>query len=592
MSREPGPPPARGSLVARRAGRARDDAAAPRNSDSPTRSRLSGTPTSVLPAPRRARPSRRATALNTAAALLACLDEHEAALRMPITDAASAQYFFYHQQHAIHAGASLLELIQREARQPHARQLPQMHSVLVRLGTRAIDAPLSALAAWHQSAVSCPLCEGGTDAVDVHVAADDILERAYTETYTTIGALWESATELRMRRACAKWLAYLAQRYVAALEGGYVTRGAWWPIEREAWCVAATHWYGRTAADEPGHALAYLSLAALHRTSPLDALYFLSKSVQTVHPNADARSALHAWALDVQHDAHDPSAPIPNQIVRLLAEYLAGVHAAPLAAEVVAHWDVYDLLETEWAQLGVCLTGLFLEVGDMHAALEAHGTRSEARVDGPTSAHTWQSFWEAPPTPAAPSVSTLDDIEAAYEVRGVPRPLAHLLGLLGVLVQIAMPWLLDTHDAAAYAHTPAVFVVVALSFLQVLTLRTQAPIDAMSAVLHATLPWDQLVAYARHAPLDVWSLAHASSPDDAYFRGLAWPTWPTAAAAAAPAACETDILAERRAAALCALAQTGALTTPLASARHARIALLVALLHAQLARYDPNSLHK
>lgn len=467
-----------------------------------------------------------------------------------------------------------------------------MHSVLVRLGTRAIDAPLSALAAWHQSTTAASLGDGTADAVDANVVADDILERAYTETYTTIGALWEGATELRMRRACAKWLAYLAQWYVAALDGGYVTRGSWWPIEREAWSVAATHWYGRTAADEPGHALAYLSLAALHRASPLDALYFLSKSVQTVHPSMDARTALHAWALDAQQAAHDPNAPILTQIVRLLAEYLAGINAAPLAAEVVAHWDVYDLLETEWAQVGICLTGLLLEVGDMHAALEAHGTRSEARVDAPTSAHILQSFLDAPPAPAAPSISTLDEIEAAYDARGVPQPLAHLLGLLGTLVRIALPSLLDTHDAAAYAHTPAVFVVVALSFLQVLTLRTQAPIDAIGAVLHATLPWDQLVAYARHAPTDAWCLALASSPDDAYFRGLAWPTWPSAAVAAAPTACETEILAERRASALCALAQTGAQATPLAPARHARIALLVALLLAQLSRYDPNSLRE
>ncbi|WFD18522.1 hypothetical protein MCAP1_000726 [Malassezia caprae] len=492
----------------------------------------------------------------------------------------------------MNAGATLLELLQRESRQAHARQLPEMHSVILRVGSRAMNAPLAALAAWRDKEAQTPdqsvrWATPIDEPVDIPVLmmADHILEHAITETYATAGAVWEGATELRVRRACAKWLAFLAQQYVHALDVG-LSHDAWWPLEREAWRLTATHWYSRTAVDEPDQAHAYLSLAALHRSEPLAALYFLSKSVQTVQPDPGAADALHAWALSIE-----PSAPLLYGLAQIV---LRQDGSAALAAVP----RVTMLLETEWAQLGVCMITALLEFAHPDAALDAralaaHSTPSDARVDSMASMQALHAFSEAG-APRTPSLAP-SDVARACAARGLPAPLGHALALFLALLRTALIQLPAT-------LAPAVFVVLTLSFLQVLTLRTHLPaVDALCDVLNAALPWDLLMAFVRSDVLHAvarsadaqWRLALTSGPDDWYFRGLSWPTWaPTPSAPWAPDfQGETDMLAERRAAALRAQMPNAPLPSlPLAQMRHARTALLVALLRAQLARYDGSSL--
>lgn len=563
-----------------------------------------GTPTSILSLPSSSRPprTRRARALDSASGLLARLDQHEAALTAPVTDAASARRLYYHQRQYVHAltrsaintGATLVELLQRESRQAHARQLPEMHSVLLRLGSRAIDAPLAALAAWRSDEVHTPHerlrmatpTDGPLD-MPVRMVADHLLEYAITETYATVGVLWEGASELRVRRACAKWLARLAERYVDALDAGISMHDAWRPLEREAWRLTATHWYSRSAVDEPDQARAYLRLAALHRDEPLAAAYFLCKSVQGVHPDPGARDALHAWALGIE-----PASPLLHNLAQLV---LRSDSAVPLTEVPRAAM----LLETEWAELGVCMIGALLEFAHPDAALDAralaaHSTPSDARVDASASAQTLHAFWQDAAAPAAPSLAP-GDVARACAARGLPAPLGEATALLVALLRAALAELPAT-------PAPAVFVVLTLSFLQVLTLRTHlAPVDALCAVLQAALPWDLLTAYVRSDALHTaapgadaqWRLALTASPDDWYFRGLSWPTWaPTTSAPWTPDfQGETDMLADRRAASLRAWMPGAPMTTPRAApGRHARTALLVALLRAQLARYSGSSL--
>jgi len=493
----------------------------------------------------------------------------------------------------MNAGATLLELLQRESRLAHARQLPEMHSVLVRLGSRLMDAPLAALAAWRDKEALTP---GKTvrwatptdEPIDLPVwmMADHMLEYAITETYATASAVWEAATELRVRRACAKWLAFLAQQYVHALDAGISMHEAWWPLEREAWRLTATHWYSRTAVDEPDQAHAYLGLAALHPSEPLAALYFLCKSVQAVHPDPGAADALRAWALDI-----GPSTPLLYGLAQLVLrqDSSAGLAAAPQATM---------FLETEWAQLGVCMIGALLEFAHPDAALDAralvaHRTPSDARVDSRASAQALHDFWEAG-EPSPPSLAP-GDVARACAARGLPAPLGHALALFVGLLRTALVELSAT-------PVPAVFLVLTLSFLQVLTLRTHLPaVDALCAVLHAALPWDLLLTYVRNDVLQTaassadaqWRLAQTTGPDDWYFRGLSWSTWvPTTSAPWAPSFLgETDMLVEQRAASL--RAQMLDIPLPslsLAQVRHARVALFVALLRTQLARYDGSSL--
>lgn len=550
-----------------------------------------------MPAPSRAPRSRRARALDTAASLLARLDQHEAALYAPVTDVTSAKRLYFHQQQyvpeltrsAMNAGAQLIELLQREARQAHARQLPQMHSILLRLGSRTMDAPLTALAAWRDNEArhSHGAAQTLTDEpVHIRMMADDMLDRALTETYATVGAVWECATELRVRRACAKWLAHLAQRYVMALDAGLSMHDIWWPLEREAWRITAANWFSRTAADEPDQAYAYLGLAAVHCAEPLAALYFLCKSLQTVHPTPNTHEALHAWAMERTQGATDPNSAVIQALAQLI---LRKEDEAPCNEPLAL-----DLLETEWAELGVCITGALLEFGHPHATLEArilaaHGTPSHARVDASQCVKTLQTFLQGAQAFCTPPLAPCD-VMRLCEARGLSAPLRHAIRLYLLLLQTALAELAST-------PAPGVFVMLTLSFLQVLTLSTHIPaVDALCYVLKAALPWDQLMTYVRREALlpgapsaeAQWRLALAHSPDDWYFRGLSWPTW--APAVSAPGSeCETDMLAHRRATAL--RAQTRPDTTPTSmEGRHARTTLLVALLHTQLAHYDASSL--
>lgn len=336
---------------------------------------------------------------------------------------------------------SLLELLQQENRTKHARQLPELHTVLTRTWKVGIELALDQLydmLAHTDIAPPRPLSRDdlGEDVMSPHCILVEVVECTLCNAYALCSCLYEMSTELRVRRACVEWLGDLACRQLAFLQFLHASQGelrgrshrrrASAPDEPElavgryrvpdeaqlavqgcdlsrthgsrsalreeydAWQTTAYLWYGMATRDTPNEGHLYTSLAQLSSSDELMALYYFCKSLQVVHPSTDARELMQEhFSQPAQKHRTRPDASVAELVV-----YLHGVLAtrtnlddAPHAlARLASHFHVQNTSEAAMAYSGTRYPHVLLETQWMMiglctiAALFEFG-RADAFVD-------------------------------------------------------------------------------------------------------------------------------------------------------------------------------------------------------------------
>ncbi|KAI3613872.1 hypothetical protein CBS9595_004049 [Malassezia furfur] len=271
-------------------------------------------------------PSTRARRHRTEAEVRQLLAELDALVHRlqtaPLTDPMQCIELYTTQKTFLTTSLTLLDVLEAARRATHTRQLPELHTVLRRTWHDGIEAPLArltaalaAVAAVPPGAAAAPT--DGTSPVPIapFTVVVDALESMLGHTYATCANTYERATELRVRRACVEWLGDLASRQLVFLHyvhaahldaevphdaehprGRSARRAVARPVAREeleAWHTTADTWYGAAIRAAPHEGHLYTALAQLAGPHELRALYYACKSVQVVHPSADARALLH-----------------------------------------------------------------------------------------------------------------------------------------------------------------------------------------------------------------------------------------------------------------------------------------------------------
>ena len=234
----------------------------------------------------------------------------------PLTHPTQCIELYATQKTFLTTSLTLLDVLEAGRRATHTRQLPELHTMLRRTWHDGIEAPLARLSAALAATAAAPSADGADDgaAPAPYTVVVDALESMLCHTYATCANTYERATELRVRRACVEWLGDLACRQLVFLHyvhaahldaelahtddqprGRPVRRVSARHVVREeldAWQTSAYSWYGAAIRAAPHEGHLYTALAQLAGPYELRALYYACKSVQVVHPSADARTLL------------------------------------------------------------------------------------------------------------------------------------------------------------------------------------------------------------------------------------------------------------------------------------------------------------
>lgn len=460
------------------------------------------------------------------------------------TDELSLITLYHLQKQFLTTSFGLLERLQEEARANGVHQLPEMHTVLRRTWSVGVESALQKLydSVVHAQAtpsarlVEAARAEGVAFPEDVspQCVLFELLECMLCGSYALCACLYETATELRVRRACVEWLGDLACRQLALLQFWHAAQGTrdgargrsprrsgdarpddapvLLPVvsasnargkraalyeEYDAWLAAAYRWYGKATRDTPNEGHLYTALAQLSSADELYALYFFCKSLEVVHPSHDTRALMHAFfAYDAQAYRLRPDASVAELLVYVHGQLATRTHldAVPHVLErIVGHCSVashataysgtrlpHTLLETEWMMLGLtCIAALF-EYGRADAyvdirLLAAYRTPSHARVFSEANVARAAALLapdalHAPP--ALRSGAPAAGCMHAARRANVPHAAALALQLVVELVHIATHL---QHEAlenpVAHINSPTAFLVLVLSALHILALR-------------------------------------------------------------------------------------------------------------------------
>lgn len=457
----------------------------------------------------------------------------------------------------INASISLIELLQREVRHPHTRQLPDIYKIIARTYSRGIHTPLelvlttlNTMATMDRTATTEWLVAPKDSHVRMApiVIVIDVLERMLCDTYALCAYTYERASEGRVRRACVEWLGELARQQLATLQycRSLGTPHSLYYEECEAWRSTAAHWYGMAARDVPDDGRWYAALGELCERDVLLSMYYYCKSLQVVHPRLETREImLELVHRKVQQTRVAIRSPAHDLFAHLLGLLLMRVELDTFEGVLnrLAHHLTQDpcpLLETEWCMISVCTAAAILEFGREDAwvparHLGAFHIPSDARPLSDSCATLLPDLYKQIQLATQTHVSQPRDVAsilAACDNYNMPMPLSCALALAITLVDMATRRLsLALNDPAAHINAPGMFLTVMLSFLYVLTLRTDEPhISAVCEVLRDRLAWSQLASYAcgdvfGSRPTDEAALlppAQADLPEDWCLRGILW----------------------------------------------------------------------
>lgn len=527
----------------------------------------------------------RAQSLHEAQSLEHELEELRSAMDTEVSGISACVDLFYFQRRYMHAAVTLLELLQRDGQRAHARQLPEVHSVLQRMFSTGIAKPLDRLseALMHCEGPAGAVARAPADpstALASHAVVLELLRSMLSDTYALCACLYEMATELRVQRASVEWLGYLACRLLRFLRYAHVVGAdgsghtllttplaprmhgirSLYEEECDAWKVAAFRWYGITVRDAPGEGRLYTSLAQLSAADSLQALYFYSKSAMAVTPGRDVAADLVAMCTPTaQAQRVRIEAPLLDLFVYecgVIATRTQLEHFLPILSRIYTHFlptpdghplalsgthYPHILLETEWAMLGVCCVAAVLEFGRADAYIDArwlasNQTPSDVRPFSAGAGAVLSAFaatrHASPQDTSHPEPLNAHGMLDVALAAGIPEAPASALTMLMQLLHAAVDML---HEAlanpVAHINSPTAFLGIVLSFLQVLTLRQEhAPVAAVCRVLRGAMPWRRLSDYARGdvfgtaqcPPETLERYASAELPIDWCLRGLAW----------------------------------------------------------------------
>ncbi|WFD04669.1 hypothetical protein MOBT1_003383 [Malassezia obtusa] len=587
----PRPPSAAGGAAGPSAGAPGEVPLPPRRSPPPrgllfldTTAPAAAPPSRAPPPPRRrggsdagAQRSRRQRLVHDVHRLCSDLDTLEA--RMDVLARTDALALYETQKQFLNVSLTLLERLEDAIRTGHARQLPEVHTVLRRTWRTGVERVLEALYTMlaHASSVPAPGAPGVADGVAAlapRFVLLDVLESVLCHTYALCACLYEMATELRVRRACVEWLGDVACRQLAFLHvlhaartdapapsdevrGRTYRRRSGAPADtprhrvvlREefgAWQATAYAWYGLATRDTPDEGHLYTALAQLAGGDDLYALYFYCKSLEVVHPSPDARALMLGFFGDAaQAHRARPDASLAELLVHLhgrLVTRTALDSVAPLLERVAAHLAARGAAHAYagtryWMMLALACVSALFEYGRADAYVDrrllgAYRTPSSARLFSEPSVARLGARLAAPA--ARGSDGAPGGCAAAALAAGVPPATAHALHLLVQLVHSAAHMQHEALDnPVAHINSPTAFLVVVLSALHILALRAAESSAARTLldVLRVHFPWATLEAYARAdvlgAPTDAACLAQqarAALPEDWCLCGVAWNT--------------------------------------------------------------------
>ncbi|PKI82291.1 hypothetical protein MVES1_003286 [Malassezia vespertilionis] len=494
----------------------------------------------------------------------------------PCTDFMCSMDLYRNQKLFINGSLTLLELLQHENRRTHARQLPDLHTVLKRTYTSGIDLPLSHLydMLTHTETMAH---EGHAQGQDMYgISPTDVLvevmECVLCNTYALCACLFEMCTASRVHRACLEWLGDLAYRQLVFLQFVHLAQGerkrggtdskapgarAVLREEYMAWQRTAYYWYGLVACETPNDGHLYVSLAQISDGSDLLALYFFCKSAQVVHRNTDAPAllrtffsrclreyrarteascsdlAVHLFALLFAPETEQDHPTFEAELDRLCRKLLLVVDNAP---------HPYAVLETDWLMLSMCCAGAMLQYTEPHASidvrlLQAYRTSSEDRLSCARNLERVSILIALRTNDNIPYVGGGDGIctQEALDA-GLSQPLAHALELTLRLLHVAARLQLRAlRSPIQHINAPTAFLILALSFLQVLTLYTEesTAIAAVHTIVRAHLPWNMLLEYAladvfgtsKMTAQEIVAAGSVQLPEDWTLRGVSWNAW-------------------------------------------------------------------
>ncbi|WFC97213.1 hypothetical protein MBRA1_003879 [Malassezia brasiliensis] len=514
----------------------------------------------------------------------------------PLTDPMQCVELYATQKACLATSLTLLDVLEAARRTTHTRQLPELHTVLRRLWHDGIEAPLARLTAALAAVAAAPpgaaaAPTDGTSPVPIapFTVVADALESMLCHTYATCANTYERATELRVRRACVEWLGDLASRQLVFLHyvhaahldtevphdtrhprGRSARRAIARPVAREeleAWHTTADTWYGAAIRAAPHEGHLYTALAQLAGPHELRALYYACKSVQVVHPSADARALLRglgtraAQAHRTRPDATVLELLVAVHVALAGAEGAGGAEEPPDGAPAAVLTALaraserfcargsgmayagtrfpHMLRDTDWMMLGVTSVAALFAFGHPDAyvdirELAAYRTPSRARLFSEPHAARVAARLAAAPAPP-PDGDPAGCVDAAL-ARGVPWRCACALQLLAQLIHVAAQL---QHEAlenrVAHINAPTAFLVIVFTALHILALRahTHRAAHTLLDVLRAHMAWTTLEAFARVDVLDpapltapgLFARARRMLPEDWCLRGIAWNTY-------------------------------------------------------------------
>ncbi|WFD32013.1 hypothetical protein MSPP1_003055 [Malassezia sp. CBS 17886] len=240
-------------------------------------------------------------------------------------DAAAAADLARDQRRFMDSSFALLELLQYENRHAHARQLPEIHTVLTRTRKTGIE---YALAAMHGAAA----------------ALTDLLVGMLCSTYALCAWMYETSSELRVRRACLEWLGHMACRHMSLLQLQHAASadaagGPSTPSPRAPpLCARDTDSRGRTSCRDAARERASCENHARGRTSCQDA-------ARGRTPCEDHAHARPGGAVDVRANARDACAL--DAALRAVQTAQAA-HAAQAPAVARSEYEAWRAAAAHW----------------------------------------------------------------------------------------------------------------------------------------------------------------------------------------------------------------------------------------------------